>query len=453
MTIIEKLMIYVKSISPTKILLAGYCFIILLGTLLLSLPISVQEGEEISLFTSFFTSTSATCVTGLVLTDTYAHWSTFGQGVILSLIQIGGLGFMTLCITAVSVTKRKIGMSSRIVMQNSIAAPQMGGIVRMTRFVFFGSLVIEAVGAFLLSLYFIPRLGLGNGIWYGIFHSVSAFCNAGFDIMGYEGPFSSLTTAYNSILVNIVIMLLIILGGLGFFVWGDMLHTKMCWNKLKFHSKVVLSVTSFLIVFGTVVIFCMEYDCPAFQNMTLGQQLMASLFQSVSSRTAGFNTIDLAAMTQSGLFMMIFLMLIGGSPGSTAGGIKTTTFAVLALSIITTMKRRKTTEAFGRRMEEGITRASACVLMSYLFLCCGAAMIITKIEGLEFLYVLFECVSAIATVGLTTGITPDLSNVSLTILALLMIFGRAGSITILRAFSSDRSYVGSELPREKIQIG
>lgn len=450
---IEKPMKRMKNISPTKIILIGYCLIILLGTVLLSLPPAVKSQGASSIFTSFFTAASATCVTGLVLTDTYGHWTIFGQAVILSMIQIGGLGFMTLCIAAVSVTKKKIGMSSRILMQNSIAAPQIGGIVRLTRFVFAAALVIELLGAVLLSFYFIPRLGVGRGIWYSMFHSISAFCNAGFDIMGYEGTYSSFTSAGDSLIVNLVIPALIVIGGLGFFVWTDLVHTRLRFSKLRCHSKIVITVSLLLLALGTITIYYFEQDSSSFAGMPKKAQLAAAFFQSASARTAGFNTIDLTAMSQAGLFLTLILMLIGGSPGSTAGGIKTTTFTALTLSIAATMKRKKSIEAFGRRMDESIIPSSACVLMSYLFLSCGTALFLAKWNNLPLLDCLFETVSAIATVGLSTGITSDLDTLSALLLVLLMIFGRIGSITILRAFASDYYYQGSELPREKIQIG
>lgn len=453
-SVLETVMLRVKDISPMKILLFGYCLVILLGTLLLSLPMAVADGNVPSPFTAFFTATSAACVTGLVLEDTYTYWSTFGQAVILSLIQVGGLGFMTLCISFVSMTRKKIGMSSRIVMQSAISAPQIGGIVRMTRFVLLGSLLLEAVGAVLLAFYFIPRLGIGRGLWYSLFHSISAFCNAGFDLMGYRGTFSSLTTVAASPLINFTIIALIIVGGLGFFVWADLLNAKFRFSQMAFHTKIVVTVTLSLIVGGSLLFLGLEHDSPAFAGLSSGgQRYMAALFQGVTVRTAGFNTVDLLFISETGLFLMILLMFIGGSPGGTAGGIKTTTFAVLMLSVAATMRRRKHIIAFGRRMEDTVARTAACVLISYLFLSCAVAMFISHTEDVALLLALFESVSAIATVGLSCGLTPELGPISCTLLALLMLFGRAGSITILRAIASDRTYVGVDAPQEKIQIG
>lgn len=453
MSAIEKLIFHIKNQSATRLLLAGYCLVILLGTLLLCLPVSLQNPSQIDVFTAFFTATSSACVTGLILVDTWTHWTLFGQIVILFLIQIGGLGFMTVCIAAVSFTHHKIGISSRIVMQNAISAPQMGGIVRMTRFVTAGTLLAETIGAALLSFHFIPHLGLAEGIWYSVFHSVSAFCNAGFDLMGQFEPFSSLTSLSDNLLVNLTIMALIVSGGLGFLVWSDLLRCRFRFRSLSFHSKISLSVTLLLLLAGVLLLFVLETDGPAMSDMSEEEKWLTALFQAVTARTAGFNTLNLGAMTEAGLFVMILLMLVGGSPGSTAGGIKTTTFAVLMLSIITTSKHRRSAEAFGRRLEEGTTRTAACVLMSYLLLSCSAAIVISHNEGLPLLSCLFESVSAIATVGVTTGITSSLSQFSAALLALLMIFGRVGSLTLLRSIWSGRGFTGSQVPQEKIQIG
>lgn len=440
-------------LSPMKIILFGYCFIILLGTLLLLLPYASQEGQVTDFMTAFFTATSATCVTGLVVVNTYTHWSFAGQIIILCLIQIGGIGFMTFCIAAISLTKKKIGYISRSLMQNSISAPQLGGIVRMTKFVLWGTLFVEGIGAFLLSFFYVPLYGMGKGLWYSIFHSISAFCNAGFDLMGEHIEFISYTAQVGNIYVNLVIMLLIIIGGLGFFVWQNLLEARFRFSRMHLHTKLVVFLSGILIIGGGVALFITERGGVEFQKLTLAEQLTASFFQSVSARTAGFNTVNIGSLTQTSQFLIICLMMIGGSPGSTAGGIKTTTFAVLALSVLTTFWHRKSIEVFGRRMEEGILRLASCVFMIYLSLVCFAAMVMSRIEGLPLLSTLFESVSAIATVGLSTGITTSLGNVSLVILTILMIVGRAGSLTMLLAFSSRKNPVVSTLPLEKIQIG
>lgn len=439
--------------SPMKIILFGFVALILIGAILLSLPISSRSGKPTSFMTSYFTATSAVCVTGLVKVDTHNYWSLFGQLVILGLIQIGGIGFMTVCISAISVTKKKIGLASREIMQSSVSAPQLGGIVRMTRFILLFTLTVELIGAFLLSFSFVPQFGVLKGIWYAMFHSVSAFCNAGFDLMGSGGDFSSLTAYTANAYICIVISLLIVIGGLGFFVWRDMLGCRMRFTKFRLQTKLVLIVSLALIFAGGGLIFLTELKNPASNSESITQQLGSALFQSVSTRTAGFNTVDLSALTHSSLFIMIMLMLVGGSPGSTAGGMKTTTFAVLISSVVSTFKHRKTAEMLGRRLEENITRLALCVVTMYLTLAVGTAVVISTVEGVPLINALFESASAIATVGLTTGITPELGTLTSVMLTLLMLFGRVGSLTMLLAFSNYKSKPQSQKPLEKIQIG
>ncbi|MBQ7934574.1 MAG: Trk family potassium uptake protein [Lachnospiraceae bacterium] len=437
-----------------KLILGGYCLIILVGSILLALPVSTREGVWTPLTDCFFTATSATCVTGLIRFDTFTHWSLFGQLVILGMIQIGGIGFMTVAILALILMRRKIGLSERSLMQNSISAPQLGGIIHMTKFIALGTLVFEALGALLLSFSFVPRFGWKKGVYFSVFHSISAFCNAGFDLMGgTTGQFSSLTGYVGDWYVNIVIMLLIFIGGLGFFVWYDLGSKRFCLRKLNLQSKMVLSISIGLVVIGTIGFMLLEYHSSAYEGMSVGEKLLASLFQSVTARTAGFNTTDYTGMSEAGIFLMIQLMLVGGSTGSTAGGIKTTTFWVLCISIFTTFFRKKNIEAFGRRLEEGITRTASCIFMTYLLMTTTVAILISAMEGLPLLTCLFESVSAMATVGLTLGITPSLGMVSKLLLAFLMLCGRVGSITMLLAFSNDKRASSSRLPLEKVQVG
>lgn len=439
--------------SPLKIILFGFITLILVGTFLLCLPISSRSGESTPFLTSYFTSTSAVCVTGLVKVDTHNYWSLFGQGVILGLIQIGGMGFMTICISALSITRRKIGFASRNIMQNSVSAPQLGGIVKMTRFILLGTLTVELIGTLLLSFSFCPRYGLFKGIWFSLFHSISSFCNAGFDLMGGAGDFSSLTGYSGDWYFTTIINLLIIVGGLGFFVWRDVINCKFKFTKFRLQTKIVLTVSASLILLGTILFFLFEQKNAVFASQPFSQQLSDSLFQSVTTRTAGFNTIDLATLTQPTIFIMILLMFVGGSSGSTAGGIKTTTLAVLLLSITSTFRRKKTTEIFGRRLEEGATRIAVCIFVMYFALATAVGLTISVVDGIPLLNALFESVSAIATVGLTTGITPSLSAVTSVLLTILMIFGRVGSMTMLLAFSSLKNRPASEKPLEKVQIG
>ena len=437
-----------------KIILGGYLFIILLGTFLLALPVATRGVGSTGISDCFFTATSATCVTGLIRFDTATHWTLFGQLVILAMIQIGGVGFMTVAIIVMVLAGKKIGLSQRSLMQNSISAPQIGGIVRMARIIALGTGTVELVGAILLSFDFIPRFGVGKGIYYSIFHSVSAFCNGGFDLMGGEtGHFSSLTGMAGNWYVCVVIELLIFVGGLGFFVWSDLRVRKFCLRRLALQSKMVLSISVGLVILGAATFLLLEWNQPLYAGLSVGERINASLFQSVSARTAGFNTVDLARMTEGGIFVMICLMLVGGSTGSTAGGIKTTTFWVLCISILATFRRKKNIEMFGRRMDEGITRTASCVIMTYLLLTSIVSVIISALEELPLLTALFEAVSAMATVGLTLGVTPGLGMASKLLLAFLMLCGRVGSITMLLAFSSEKRVVNSRLPLEKVQVG
>lgn len=428
--------------------------VILIGTLLLALPISTKGPGGTPVSDCFFTATSATCVTGLIRYDTYTHWTIFGQLTILSMIQIGGIGFITVAILVLILAKRKIGLGQRSLMQNSISAPHLGGIVKMTKFIAMGTFAVEALGALLLAFSFVPRFGWVKGLYFSFFHSVSAFCNAGFDLFGgTSGEFSSLMGFRGDWYVNLIIMSLIFVGGLGFFVWHDVLEHGIRFKKLCLQSKMVLSISIALVVLGAAVLFCLEGGTGAAENLPFHEKVLGSLFQSVTARTAGFNTLDLAAMTDAGIFVMICLMFVGGSTGSTAGGIKTTTFWVLCTSIFTTFRRKKNVEAFGRRLEENITRTASCVFMTYLLLTTAAAVIISAAEKLPLLDTLFEAVSAMATVGLTVGITPELGLLSKMLLAFLMLCGRVGSVTMLLAFSSEKRVLNSKLPLEKIQIG
>lgn len=449
-----------RNISPMKLILGGYLAIILAGSALLALPVATRGSGRTPFSDCLFTATSATCVTGLVRFDTFTHWSLFGQLVILGLIQIGGLGFMTVAILVMVLTGRKISLNQRSLMQNSISAPQIGGIVRMTKFIVGGVLTVELTGALLLSLVMIPEFGWAKGIYFSLFHSISAFCNAGFDLMGgTSGKFSSLTGLFPGFgggaawYVSFIIMILIVIGGLGFFVWYDVLHRRFRLRSLNLQSKMVLSISLGLVAAGTLALAALEWNQPLYEELGIGERINASLFQSVSARTAGFNTVDLTKMSESGLVVMICLMLIGGSTGSTAGGMKTTTFWILCISVIVTFRRKKNIEMFGRRIDEGITRTASCVFMTYLLLGVGAGVIISAIEGLPFVTAFFESASAIATVGLTLGVTPSLGMVSKLLLTFLMLCGRVGSITMLLAFSSDRRPTNSRLPLEKVQVG
>lgn len=439
--------------STTKIIAVGYVLVITIGTILLMLPVSGRNHEPVPFMDAWFTATSATCVTGLVTHDTYTYWSSFGQAVLLVLIQIGGMGFMTIAISAMTLTRKKIGLSKRLLMQESVGAPQVAGVVRMSRLILGGTVFFEGLGALLLSFYYIPRLGFGKGLYFSVFHSISAFCNAGIDLMGYYQPSSSLITAADSYLVGITIAGLILVGGIGFLVWEDALRWKWHISRYRLHSKVVLAAAVALVAGGTLFMFLFEYGKPSMEGKNLGEQILCSFFQAVTPRTAGFNTMDLNQLSPSSQMLMVCLMFIGGSPGSTAGGIKTTTMTILLLTIWTEFKKRKDVELFKRRVEGEVIRHAACILMFYGSLAFVSSMIICAVEGIGAKEVIFEVVSALCTVGLSLGITAEVGTLSHIILILLMFIGRVGGITILIAFSSRFSAIPSKLPAEKIAVG
>lgn len=422
--------------------------LIMLGTFLLMLPISSRRGSITAFSDALFTATSATCVTGLVVKDTATYWSVFGQGVIFILIQIGGMGVITIGLTVMRASGMKIGLWHRSTMQESIAAPHIGGMVRFTSFIVKTTVLIELIGAALLFPVFCADFGAAKGLWYSLFHSVSAFCNAGFDLMGTREPFSSLTSYSGNIYVNCIIMLLIVAGGIGFLVWGDIKTYKHRFTRYSLQSKIVLLTTSILIVLPALYFFFNEYG-----SMDFSERSVSSFFQSVTTRTAGFNTQDLTNMSESGSILMIVLMLIGGSPGSTAGGMKTVTFAVLFMSAITVFSRKRDVQCFKRRISDDTVRNAGVVFFMYLFLFLVSGAVISKFEHIPLVASLFETSSAIGTVGLTLGITTKLRMLSKAILMMLMFFGRVGGLTLIYAVLPSSGSKNSRLPLENISIG
>lgn len=421
---------------------------IICGSLLLMLPFATRDGSGASFFDALFTSTSAVCVTGLVIHDTATYWSQFGQGVILLLIQIGGMGVVTVAVSIAAVSGRKIGLMQRSTMQEAIAAPHVGGIVRMTEFILKTTIFIELIGAAVLAPVFCRDFGLLKGIWYSLFHSISAFCNAGFDLLGIREPFSSLTSYAAEPIVNVAIMALIITGGIGFLTWEDVKNNKWHFRKYRMQSKVILTVTALLISLPTVYFFLCE-----FSELPLAERIWCSLFQSVTPRTAGFNTADFTGISEVGIMLMILLMIIGGSPGSTAGGMKTTTIAVLLSSALSVFRKKEYTHFFKRRIPEDTIRNAATILLMYLVLFLTGGMIISYIENIPLISALFETASAIGTVGLSLGITPELGLVSRLILIILMFYGRVGGLTLIFAALSEKRANGSKYPQEKITVG
>ena len=412
------------------------------------LPVSTQKGVRTPFLDALFTSTSAVCVTGLVLHDTATYWSDFGQIVIILLIQIGGLGVITVGGAFAILSGRKIGLMQRSTMQEAIAAPKVGGIVRLTEFILKSALAVELLGAILLFPVFGKEFGLLKGAWYALFHSISAFCNAGFDLMGIKTPFSSLTDYAGHPVVSTVIALLIVVGGIGFLTWEDICTNRLHFRKYRMQSKVILTVTGILILFPAVYFFFFE-----FSDMPIGERLLLSFFQSVTPRTAGFNTADLTVMSETGQSLITILMLIGGSPGSTAGGMKTTTLAVLLASALAVFRRRENPHFFNRRIANETVSQAATILMMYLALFLVGGLIISRIEDLPVLACLFETASAIGTVGLSLGITPQLGCFSHLILIGLMFFGRVGGLTLIFAALSNIQNSGARLPQERITVG
>ena len=442
-----------KHLSTFQIIILGFLGVILIGTVLLMLPFATREFGGASFMDALFTATSATCVTGLVVQDTATYWSGFGQAVILTLIQIGGMGVVTLAVAVTIISGKKIGLMQRSTMQESIAAPQVGGIVRLTRFIVTTTFGIELIGAVCMFPVFYRDFGFGKGIWYSVWHSVSAFCNAGFDLMGVREKYSSLMSYATDPLINIVIMLLIIIGGIGFLTWNDIRTHKWHLHKYRMQSKIVFVVTAILLVFPALYFYFIEFDYPQWAWMSDSQRFWGALFQSVTPRTAGFNTLDLGKMSEPGQAIMTILMLIGGSPGSTAGGMKTTTIAVLILSMLSVFGRREHVEVFDRRVAGETVKYAAAVLLMYLIFCLGGGILISSIENLPMLECIFEAGSAIGTVGLTLGLTPDLSLASHIILTVLMYFGRVGGLTVVFAAVSGTKPNVSKAPKEKITVG
>lgn len=437
-----------RRLSSFQIIILGFAGVILLGALLLMLPISTTSGGVTPFNETLFTATSAVCVTGLVVQDTGSYWSAFGQAVILTLIQIGGLGVVTVAASLALLSGRKISLMQRSTMQDAISAPQVGGIVRLTRFILRGTFLIELLGALAMLPVFCRDYGW-RGIWMALFHSISAFCNAGFDILGTEDNlYPSLTGYAGSPVINITIMLLIVIGGIGFLTWNDICENKWQFHRYRMQSKVILVTTGLLILLPAVFFFFSDFSA-----LPAGNRLLASFFQSVTPRTAGFNTVNLSAMSSASQGVMILLMLIGGSPGSTAGGMKTTTLAVLLANAVATFRQRDSAQFFGRRVDCSAVKTAATILMMYLVLFFGGAVFISAYENLSLSTCLYETASAVGTVGLTLGITPQLHITSQMVLITLMYLGRVGGLTLIYAAFSGKKATGAKMPREKIMIG
>ncbi len=437
-----------KHLTSFQLIILGFAGVILLGTILLMLPVSTLENVSTPFHEAMFTATSAVCVTGLVVKDTGSYWSVFGQMVILVLIQIGGLGVVTMAVSVSLLSGKKISLMQRSTMQDAISAPKVGGIVRLTRFILKGTLLIETAGAILLLPVFLSDYGL-KGSWMAVFHSVSAFCNAGFDILGTaDHTFPSLMQYSGNVFINVVIMLLIIIGGIGFLTWDDIYINKMKFKCYHMQSKIILITTICLILLPAIFFFV--YDL---KNLSVGERLLAATFQSVTTRTAGFNTINISEMSEASKAVMILLMLIGGSPGSTAGGMKTTTFTILLLNAIATFRSQENAGAFGRRLEYNVIKDAATIAMLYFTLFFVGGIAISIYEDFPLLDCLYEAASAVGTVGLTLGITPELHVFSQVVLIILMYLGRVGGLTLIYAVFFGRNKKNAKLPLEKITVG
>ena len=436
-----------RKLSSSQIIFFGFAGVILIGTLLLMLPFATNSGQSASFWDALFTSTSAVCVTGLIVQDTAVYWSGFGQSVILLLIQIGGMGVVTVAAAITMASGKKISLMQRSTMQDAISAHQVGGIVRFTGFILRGIFLFELLGALVLMTVFIPEYGV-KGIWLAVFHSISAFCNAGFDLMGTKSPYSSLTSYAAHPVVNITIMLLIVIGGIGFLTWQDIRQNGFHIRRYRMQSKVILSTTGILLLIPALYFFFFEFSAEP-----MGRRVFLSLFQSVTPRTAGFNTADLTALSETGQTLTIGLMLIGGSPGSTAGGMKTTTAAVLIACAVAVFHRRENGRFFGRRIADDTVKNALTVFLMYISLFLLGGMVISRVENLPILTCLFETASAIGTVGLTLGITPGLHLISKLILISLMFLGRIGGLTLIFATLSANKNTLSKLPLEKITVG
>ncbi|MBQ8160634.1 MAG: Trk family potassium uptake protein [Clostridia bacterium] len=434
-------------LTSSQIIVSGFLALILLGTFLLMLPISSRQPGWAHFSDCLFTATSAVCVTGLVVQDTATYWTEFGQSIIIILIQIGGMGVITVAVALAFLSGQKISLRERSVMQNSISAPQVGGIVRLTRMILTGTLFFEGIGALLLLPVMIPRFGIGRGIYYAVFHSISAFCNAGFDLMGVQEPFSSLTGFSQHVLLNVVIMMLITVGGIGFLVWQDVKEHGLHIAKYRLQSKVALLTSLILVLLPAAYLYFFELS-----SLDPLHRILPSLFQSVTLRTAGFNTMDLGRISSSGHGLMMFCMLIGGSPGSTAGGLKTTTLTVLVMTAVSVFRRQDSVSFLGRRVDEQTVKQAIALLIMYLTLFFLGAVVICRIERLPLISCLFETASAVGTVGITLGITSRLGTVSRLILIALMFLGRVGGLTLIYAAQS--GHVSKKmLPLEKLTVG
>jgi trk system potassium uptake protein len=437
--------------KPVQILVVGFAIVILIGACVLTLPISSSEGVSTPFIDALFTATTSVCVTGLVTVDTGTHWSYFGKTTILMLIQIGGLGFMTFATLISLIMRKKITLQERLVMAEAMNTFSLQGLVKLVRYILFFTFSVEGIGALLLSLVFIPEFGIGKGIYYSIFHSVSAFCNAGIDLIG---NFRSITPYAENPIIILTIGALIVTGGLGFIVWHEIFDYRKK-RKLSLHSKLVLTVTAVLIVGGAILMFIFEFNNSAtMQPMSAKGKFLSSLFAAITPRTAGYNSISTADMTPAGRFLTIILMFIGGSPGSTAGGIKTTTAGLLVMTVISVIRGREDTEIYERRISKDTIFKGLTISVIGITLVIVVSMILSITEvGASLEYIIYEVTSAFGTVGLTLGLTTKLTTIGKAVIAFTMFCGRVGPLTIILALGKNHSNNTIRYPEDKILVG
>ncbi len=446
-------------LTPVQIVVLSFISVILVGAIILTLPFSSRTGEPTDFLTALFTANSATCVTGLVVVDTATHWSLFGQIVILVLIQIGGLGYMTVATFFLIFSRRRITLRHRFVLKEGLNIYKLSGIISFTKIIFFYVIALELVGGFVLALRFSRDSVLPVALWKGIFHSISAFCNAGFDIIG---GFRSLTGFVNDLTVNITVMSLIVFGGIGFYVVYEIYYTIVYFlregvlRKLSLHSKIVTRFTAFLIVTGAALFFIIESSNPrTLANLPVRARILSSFFHSITPRTAGFNTIDIASLNPATQLITILLMFIGGSPGGTAGGVKTTTFFVFLALIKHAFREREHVTAMGREIKLENIRKAVFIVSFAVFTIFISTLIILILQGNEFslMQILFEVVSAFGTVGLSTGITTSLSSASRVVIILTMFIGRVGPLSFILSLATERRSRVPEYPEEEVAVG
>lgn len=445
-----------KDFTPAQILAIGYFSIILIGTILLMLPPATTGNGGLDFIAALFTATSATCVTGLIVVNTSTAFTVFGQLVIMILIQVGGLGIMTMSTMIAFVVGKKITLKERLVLQEDLNQFKISGVVRLVRYVLMVTLIIEGIGATILFIRLVQIYDIGKAFYFSIFHSISAFNNAGFDLFG-----NSLESFTGDIIINFVVIILIILGGIGFAVVAELYNSGVNkkgkyidFNKTSLQTKIVLTITVILLVIGFLSILGLEYNNnETMGQLPLGEKLMSSFFLSVTPRTAGFNTIPTGSLNSSTLFLVIVLMFIGASPGSTGGGIKTTTFGVLLLTVWSLITGKRDIEIFRRQLEKDIVYKSLSITMLALILVVMVTMVLTVSENMDFLPVFFETVSAFGTVGLSTGVTPNLSGFGRLLITLTMFVGRVGPLTMALAFAERQRNGVYHYPKEKIMVG